>query len=773
MITNSRFCKLFLPIAISSVLVACGGSSSSSSSSGGSSSGGSGGGAAPSNNVGGTASKGIIIGGDVNAYTIAADGSVDRTTFLATPAVTAEDGTYSLTLNSNYVPGTAIFIEISAEGGATMRCDVPQCGTVNGTLVLFGETYPLASTFTMAATLPEADTNSVTVNVTPLTDIASKLTLQKVVSGARPSDAALASNAQIANRLGITGGLINQDIVDITNADAVNGATKDALDYNLKAAAAIAATLKDDPSLSLEDAVDSLSSQFSNGGIADKETAETTAITIEELLEEALAILDAVKAVEGVDPDDQELNSASISITAAKADAEQNGDTTASQGDIPDDIGSEGLVAAKTFVKQVRNLANAGVISAKQGAFAEQINLTSEAVSADSDFLAGVLGRGLYSIVVAYELYQDAPDDNKPSEVVVNGITVAISEEDDTVTLTVDDTVTVAATEVALKLSAAASSAITENETESQEDGTRSVSETGNATAALTVSGSATSTAVSITINEGSFSGALSYNDQTTETETQTASGGSETWDEEFTVTNIDAKLNITLAQLNSDYNVGFTGNMTLKLDKLAETVDGSYSYSYTESTNSDQEQYTETLTLDGFEISLSGEFSDDLGDAVSASLAANIDNFKETCNQESSYSSQNGGSYSYECDLNETETDYAMASLSIVFNLDIDGVDDDVKVEFNASRIGLETGDGTLNLNYRGKQLNLAYKGGNSVTLSNHNGVTMTLTATEDDDEARLSGDIKQGGSAFATISDESGAVVIRYNDGSFETIM
>jgi hypothetical protein len=770
MITNSRFCKLFLPIAISSVLVACGGSSSGGSSSGGS--GGSGGGAAPSNNVGGTASKGIIIGGNVNAYTIAADGSVDRTTFLATPAVTAEDGTYSLTLNSNYVPGTAIFIEISAEGGATMRCDVPQCGTVNGTLVLFGETYPLASTFTMAATLPEADTNSVTVNVTPLTDIASKLTLQKVVSGARPSDAALASNAQIANRLGITGGLINQDIVDITNADAVNGATKDALDYNLKAAAAIAATLKDDPSLSLEDAVDSLSSQFSNGGIADKETAETTAITIEELLEEALAILDAVKAVEGVDPDDQELNSASISITAAKADAEQNGDTTASQGDIPDDIGSEGLVAAKTFVKQVRNLANAGVISAKQGAFAEQINLTSEAVSADSDFLAGVLGRGLYSIVVAYELYQDAPDEDKPSSIDVNGITVAILENTGTVTLSVDAMLNVDGKSVELKLSAADSSVITENENKSQNNGTRSVSETGNATAALTVSGSAESNDVSITINEGRFNGALNYDNQKTETE---GSGGySDTWDEEFTVTNIDAKLNIILAQLNSDYNVSFTGNMTLKLDKLAGTADGSYSYSYTESsTYSNEEQYTETLTLNGFEISLSGEFSDDLGNAISASLAANIDNFNETCNQESSYSNQNGFSYSYECDLNETETDYAMASLSIVFNLNIDGVDDDVKVEFNASRIGLETGDGTLNLNYRGKQLNLAYKGGNSVTLSNHNGVTMTLTATEDDDEARLSGDIKQGGSAFATISDESGAVVIRYNDGSFETIM
>ncbi len=213
-----------------------------------------------------------------------------------------------------------------------------------------------------------------------------------------------------------------------------------------------------------------------------------------------------------------------------------------------------------------------------------------------------------------------------------------------------------------------------------------------------------------------------------------------------------------------------------LKLGELTGTEVGSYSnsYSFTDwQANSNQEQYTETVTFDGFEISLSGEFSDDDGNAINASLAANIDNYSETCTQASSYSFENGGDYSYECDLNETETDYAMVSLSIVFNLDISGVDDDVKVEFNASRTGLETGRGSLKLNYGGKQLNLNYEGGNTATLSNHNGVTMTLTETEVDEETSLSGDIKHGGTAFATISDDSGAVVIRYVDGSFETVM
>jgi len=758
-----QFQKFLLPLAIAASLAACG---SDSNKGGGSS-------AAPST-IAGTSSKGIIIGGIVNAYPITAEGTVDRATSLADPATTAEDGSYSLVLNSNYVAGSAIYVEITAGDGTLMRCDLAKCGEKN-----FGDDYTLASGFAMSATLPQASGSSVAVNITPITDIASKLTLQKVVSGASPSAAAAGSNAQVASRLGITGGLIDQPIVDITNADAVNAASQAALEYNLKSAAAIAAALKASTTPSLEDAVTNFVNQFRDGGIADREETNSDNISLEELLEEALALLETVKAVEGVDENASGVSSSSTSLTTAESSAQNSNNTTASQGDVPDDVGSEGLVASKAFVKQVRNLASAGIVSANQEAFADQIDLASEAVSADSDIVAEGLGLGLNAIASAYELYLDAPDEDKPSSIEVNGITVAISESAGTVTLSVDETIVLAETDVAIKISAADGTVINENEpVESTVDGTRSVSETGSATAALSVSGSAASSAVSITINEGSFSGALSYDSQWTETETETETGGSysDTWDDEFTVTNIDAKLNITLAQLNSDNNVSFTGMMALKLGELTGTEVGSYSnsYSFTDwQANSNQEQYTETVTFDGFEISLSGEFSDDDGNAISASLAANIDNYSETCTQASSYSFENGGDYSYECDLNETETDYAMVSLSIVFNFDIDGVDDDVKVEFNANRTGLETGEGSLKLSYGGNQLNLAYEGGNSATLSNHNGVTMTLTETEVEEETSLSGDIKHGGTAFATISDDTGAVVIRYNDGSFETVM
>ncbi|MDF1692710.1 MAG: hypothetical protein P1U47_10070 [Zhongshania sp.] len=760
-----RFQKFLLPLAIAASLAACG----SDSNKGGSSST-----AAPSS-VGGTASKGIIIGGTVNAYAIAADGSIDKATPLADPAVTAEDGTYSLTLNSSYVAGTAIFIEISAEDGATMRCDIAQCGTVDGTPVLFGDTYPLAPTFTMAATLPKASSDTVTVNVTPLTNIASQLTLQKVASGAQPSAAALASNAQIANRLGIAGGLINQAIVDITNADAVNGATKEALAYNLKAAAAIAATLTGDSSLSLEDAVASLSTQFVNGGIADKEATPSTAVTIEELLEAALTLLDAVKAVEGVDSEDEELNGTSTDIAAAEADAEQNGSTTPSPGDIPDDVGSEGLIATKAFVKQVRDLANAGVITENHAAFAHQVELAAQVFADDGEIVAEAMGLALNAIANAVGEYEDA-EGAKPSSSTTDGVTVSISVSGDTETYAISQDVSIGETSVALALSAVNGSVINEDSSEEDnDDGSTSYAESGTASFALSISGSAESSAAKLSIDEGSaLSGAFSYSDEGTELETQNSYN--DVWDDKVTVEDAAANLSVTLAQLGGDNPVSFTGAMNIELDLLSYAETGEYDSTYTEVIDTQSEEYTETIKVEGLDITLSGVFSDTTGNSISATLAASLTNAEESCEymDESSYSGQNGYSFSYSYECNEeTEQDYAMGSLSIIFDINLTGVADDINVSFSASRTGLETGEGSLSLSYGGKQLNLAYQGGNSVSLSNHNDVTLVLTETEVDEETSVSGVIKIGDDKFADVSDDSGTPVVRFSDGSFETLM
>ena len=758
--TPNKFRKLVLPLAIAAGLTACGSGGGSSSP------------VAPSG-IGGAGSKGIVIGGIVNAYPITDTGTVDKTTSLANPVTTAADGSYVLALNSAYVAGTAIYIEITAADGTLMRCDLAKCGDAD-----FGDSYTLASDFAMSAVLPQASNTRVTVNITPLTDVAAQLTLQKVASGANASDAADGSNAQVAGRLGITGRLIDQAIIDITNASAVNAATQAALEYNLKSAAAVAAMLKEDDTLTIEEAFTGFVTQYSDSGIADREEANTAAITLEELLEEALALLEIVKAVPGVS-DSNAVNTAGTSLSAAEAHAETNGSTESSQGETPDDVGRDGLIVSKAFIKQIRDLGAAGIASTKQQAFADQIELAGEAVSTDSNIVSEALSIGLHALANAYQQYQDAPDEDKPSSVEVDGISVAISKSANIVSLAVDQPVTLDETEVALKLNADTDIVSTE---ESSESGSTTYSHTDTASEALSITGSAASAALVININKGSFSGDLSYNDQRIETETPFPPSYSETWDYEYSVTNIDAQLEVSIAQLSGE-QITFTGNMDLKLGEFKRTKDGSYSYQGVgELKAGETRDLTKVYTLDGFEISLAGAFSNTTGDSLSATLAATIDNVDVNCEEVADDTSDTG--YSNDCQFNDAEDDYIMASLSIVFELNLDGINDDVKVEFNASRTGLDTADSALKLSYGGKQLNVVYQGGfdgsngdyegdSSATLSNHNGVTLSLAETMLETETTISGDIKHAGTSFATISNDSGAIVIRYSDGSFETVM
>ncbi len=787
--TTPSFSRLLLPLAISATLAACGGD-------GGSSGGGSG--STPSS-VGGAASKGIIIGGIVNAYPINDDGSVNRDVTLADETTTAEDGSYSLTLNGNYTVGNAVYIEITAADGTLMRCDLASCGNDGeGNPVVFGETYPLANDFAMSAVLPSAGSGAVSVNVTPLTDVAAALTLKKVVAGARAADAAAAANAQIADRLGLSGELVQQPIVDITSAEAVNNADKDALTYNLKAAAVVAASKKDNPDLSLEEALETFTSQYADGnGLADKEDSESTSVTLEEILEESLALLEEVKKQEGVDEESEGLSQAETEVAAEEADAETNGSTEPSQGDVPDDVGSEGLQATKSFVQQVRDLANAGMITENQEAFADQVELAADAVSGDMEPVTEGLSQGLNAIAYAWEAYQDAVDNDEtpPTSHEQEGVIVSISNSGGVTSYSVDQDVVVTVEEedefgqlqlrevtVSLNLSAQDggsmeySDELNADSTEEAWSGTESVS----VSLSLAMSGSASTEQLALEIaDSSSFSG--SFESSEDYDETNTGSGYSGDWEGSARLTDLNASLQVVLRQLQpleeGEPTVSFTGRLALGVDLATLAWDnddaanwGGSGWSYSDNTE-------ESVSIDGFDLTLSGEFANSDGESLAASLALAVDNFSETCNAAFSqgYDQEQGSYYSDEesC-TEESAEDYAAANLTVIFSVDLDGVADDVKVEATASRTGLESGELSIDLSYGGNRLDLEYAGDDSVEVSNHNSVVMVLTETENDSGATLiSGTISHGGTVYADVDEESGAILVRYSDGSFETVM
>ncbi|MBL4827657.1 MAG: hypothetical protein JKY66_08095 [Spongiibacteraceae bacterium] len=160
------FNKLAIALASTAVITACGGS-------GGSDNNETTGGtttppAVTATTVSGSATKGIISNAQVEVFEILSDGSLSAEA--VGEATTDASGEYEVELSDSYTGGP-LKVTISAVDGTTMICDAPSgCGST-----AYGDNYTLATGFELSALLPEADGNTVSVHVTPLTDMATKL----------------------------------------------------------------------------------------------------------------------------------------------------------------------------------------------------------------------------------------------------------------------------------------------------------------------------------------------------------------------------------------------------------------------------------------------------------------------------------------------------------------------------------------------------------------------------------------------------------------------
>ncbi|NHN39173.1 hypothetical protein G8764_17850 [Pseudomaricurvus alcaniphilus] len=802
--------RLLLPLAISAALTACGGGGGGGdSSSAGNSQGGS------STSVSGSASKGIILNGVANAWLLTSTG--DKGELVAGPVLTdSVDGSYELELDASY-DGSPLLIEItSADSGETtlMKCDLAVCQRdSSGTpTVVFGDSYELAADFRLRAVSAGTEASSIAINVTPLTNVAAALTLYKVANGIEASEATLTTNAQIASKFGITGDITQQPIVDITNAESVNAASAEALEYNLKATAVVQAALGSSTDISVEDALDNFVDQYVNTGLADNEgsgdTDNPATVSLEEILASADSLLGNVAALEGLDGEDEDLLTLTSNIGAEKANADSSDNSTPDQGDIPDDAGSEGLVASKQFVQQVRNLISAGDIDGLQ-AFSAEIDMAAELTSADTAL--AIEGMALAMAAIAEAQYAYELNDSL-TEWVSDGITVTISGATDSASFAVDQDVSISdsstgvASSVAVDLSASVSFVdnIEDSYEESETDTGFSLTETasGNASAALAVSGTASTALVSVSLDEGSgFSASLTVDYEGEESgnftmqQTETSYTSSDTWSgsyaEAITVEDLDMDLSVTIAQQASAQvtdPVSFTGSLSVSADLLSidsteteENTQSSTEGSANFSNSGDfSHQGTETVTVEGLSIVLSGEFSNS-ANTLAASVALAGSGFSETCDYSSSFGylnnadgvNESSNDWTDECSSNETATEFASASVTVMFSMDVQGILDPIEVQAVIQRTGLEEGEANINISYGGNQLDFNYDGGDSLTVSNHNDVELTLTETETEaGDVTVSGTITQNGNRYATIDEDGGVAVITFSDGSFQSL-
>ena len=816
------FNKTLIALALASTLSACGSDSSTTSPAQ----------TADPVNISGTASKGLILGGAVSAYFINNDGT--KGTEVGTATTDPEDGSYVLTLDPSY-DGEALIIEITAADGSQMKCDLSVClaDDDDEVAITFGELYTLPSDFELSAVSSGSDSDTISINITPLTNIAAALTLDKVAGGTDPAAAAESSNYQIADLLGLDGDVTELPVVDLTDADAINGASAADLGANLKSAAVVEAALNNSSAgTSLEDALESFVTQYVASGVADTEGSgvDTASISLEEITAASQTLTNSiVTELEGVNAEDANIAVVKTALVAEEA-AAAAGSTDATQGEVPDDIGVEGLIAAKAFVTQVSTF-NLATQLDDASAFENKISVATDIVSYDLDVSAKALAFASAAIAKAVEAVVDSetPLSTYTYESELGNITVAISTSEGIVTYTLDkildieDSTGVAITTTInlVAVNAEYSNTIEEMETEGtfeNPDFTWDVE--GEASLDFALSGSVTTALVSITINDGSqFIATLAVDETETGeyTNSEGENSGSESMSETasglINVTAVDTALSVTIAQVASDKvtdPISFIGNFAIAATLLSVEHDESeqYDQSYTShdiytdissSTNSE----TETISVDGLTASLSGTFSNST-DSLEASVAIAGSGIKETCVWENewsnTYTNDNGTednsnthNNNEDCNLSdETAETYGSASINVRLALDVDGIDGDVELVAVVERTGLESGVASIDLTYGGNQLDFAFNTDDIVeegegdvtitttttaTLTNHNDVVLTVTNIETDyvdgseisDTSVTTGVISHEGEEFATVSDEG---IVRFSDGTFVTL-
>ena len=203
----------------------------------------------------GTTDKGIITGGTVTAYPVL-NGIVDKLNPLGSDTTDA-NGVYAISLLDSY-NGEPLMIEITTDGSAMMKCDLPSgCGDSDSGPIAFGDDYPLIDdSFSLQAMIPSAPSSSLSVNITPLTNIAAALA-QDMLSGDFDAVKIAQANSQVADRFGITGDLTQFEVIDVTDPIKVAAASDAVVEYAAISAAIVAAVQKDNPGFKIDEAIKS------------------------------------------------------------------------------------------------------------------------------------------------------------------------------------------------------------------------------------------------------------------------------------------------------------------------------------------------------------------------------------------------------------------------------------------------------------------------------------------------------------------------------------
>lgn len=738
---------------------------------------------ATTSSLGGSAVKGVVLGGVVKAWTVNSSGG--KGSVLAETTTDASDGSYELALPAS-AQGQTLLIEVTSSEGTQIRCDLAVCvrDAEGNPVVAFADDFAAPADFELLAMVPSVSGSSLSIYPSALSTIAAKLAVDHLATGVHSdvTAAAAGANAQVANRFGL-GNVLATQLIDLTDPQAVASADQDALKASLLAAAVASAPGKD-----MLDAMVDFIEAYIDEGIADTADNATTAPTLAKVLQAADDLVGDIQAEaekQDVDLGESKLGAVKTTIQAEALDKSENGSSEPSKGTAPPDLNSTGLAATKQFVQQVRDLSNLAVLEENAQAFADQVELVGELNNDDIRVVTRATGNALGAIADFAE--QVGSGETTATSLDTAGLTVTRSGNaysvKQTVTVQLSDELGVRDVPVAVDLTANVVYVNNIEEQESYEDNSGSWSEQGTISLDATVQGSVSSNKVSLTVKPGSkLEGSVevegdeqwSYENHSGYTDYSGSYQDAEVFKSTWRA--VDTLLDVALV---AD-SVTFNGKLELDIDTLLfnSSYTASDNWSSDSAAGSWASEYSErdiwNASTNRLGLGLSGTLSNATNE-LKATARFNVANAGYGCDKSYGYAYSNTSDSWYDsevCEWSQYGSSAPVANLSIIFDLDMHG-SAPIKVTVNALNDGLNSFTGDAKLAYEsGMVLELKYlgkdaHGSKTATLGNHNGVLLTLTENAD---LSQSGSIVQGGKQYATLDRETGAIRIRYTDGSFE---
>lgn len=764
--------------------------------------------------VSGTASKGIIVNGLVRAYLFNDNGT--RANSAIASATTNAEGDYTLAIPSQY-SGQPLYIEITNNGGAaTMRCDLADgCDDVD-----FGDDYDLGDGFSLSAVIPDSS-DVVTTNLTPLTTVAALKALDELAEVGSNFAAATAianANSSVANTLNAMLGtttisdITEVEVIDLTDADEVAASLEDSIALRIATInAAIVSATQDDQGddFTIEQAIAEFTEYMAENPLTfDSEVEGDTDIV--DILNQAdavwnetvTAMIEELDLEEGDDLLEDLTGEGSLGdlIEDAIDDAVEEGDDTAD--DTPSTTApSEELIQAKAFVEELRELGT--VIDSSMvgeqtvGAIMDNFKLQADAAElASSDDVKNSvkgLGLALSAMTAVYENNFDTEtgdlaDDSSitlPADVVVDGITVHVSEVSGSIIMDVDQNVSVEDFETLADVDVTATIAdlsFADNETSNTETET-TWSDSGEPEGSINLDIVGSSAAGSVVVSFGTGSHVSgSVVGEYSGSGVNLGNSGSYEDSSTGTLTSFVLDLNATIAQVASSEITNpmtFSGGLDLSINSLTliEEMDEEWSYS---SNWSQSESGSMTITAGLVGLGLHGTFSNNT-ERFNAEFEISADasgvQYQKIYDFDSSYVNGIYSNTETDSTTDETPTNYVEVEASLSFDARLAGVADVVTFDFDIERAGYNDLDALIRLAYPGRVIEVDASVNNintplmtaTFTLSNNDDVTISVVRTADE----VSGTIEVDGVVYGSLSEgPNGLDRILYTDNTFVSL-